>query len=187
MSERDTREAEEPVDPGVERVARAMTAHPVPDVAARVQARLAQPATAPGLGWRPVWAAAALVAVVVLGLRVAPDPERPAVPATTTIAQSAPPAWPAPARGAVEPAPAQPPAPAARPGVARLPPPVTPAEPWPGDELGARPLRYDPLTAPPLALDTIALDPLERTEPLTIEAAAGDADAAARPGEEETR
>jgi hypothetical protein len=130
-----------------------------------------------------------------LGLRLAPGPEPAVAPAATTVAQSAAPALPVPARGAVGPSLGAKPAPAARRGPARAPaaaPPATPDEPWPGDELDARPLHYEPLAAPPLAapplaLDAIALDPLEHTEPLNIEAAAGPADGAARPGEEETR
>ncbi|MCM2257466.1 MAG: hypothetical protein NDJ94_17660, partial [Vicinamibacteria bacterium] len=113
MSPRDAREQPTQVDPGVEPVARAMTAHPVPDIATRVRARLAQPGPAPGLGWRPVWAAAALAGVVMLGLRLAPGPEPAVAPAATTVAQSAAPALPVPARGAVGPSLAAKPAPAA--------------------------------------------------------------------------
>ncbi len=154
-------------------VARAMTAHPAPDVASAVRARLGAGRATPAA--RPGWTAAALAAAaaVVVAVWLAPERPVPASPATTVARGPRPPAGPAPV---LAPAPTRPAprvlAPAAtaasRAAAASRAPAL--AEPWPGDELKAAPLRLDPLTEPSLAIDGIELAPLAGPAPLEFEA-----------------
>jgi hypothetical protein len=161
----------EAADRVLDAVAQAMTAHPAPDVASAVRARLGR-RTSPAL--RPTWAAAALSAVVVVavGMWLAPGRPTPESPPTTVASGPRLPAAPA---AAVEPPQVRPAIPARAPALpaSRLsppPPPLAPVEPWPGDELREMPLRVTPLAAPPLAIDGIGLAPLSAPEPLGLEA-----------------